>query len=70
VISDKGMHRLAMGHARLLHSASRRSAVLRQKAINWDGPVTEVLTLLYLGFAKLGPSPAPARADGGVVRDV
>lgn len=29
-----------------------------------------VLTLLYLGFAKLGPSPAPARADGGVVRDV
>jgi len=28
------------------------------------------MTLLYLGFAKLGPSPAPARADGGVVRDV
>lgn len=29
-----------------------------------------ILTLLYLGFAKLSPSPAPARADGGVVLDV
>lgn len=29
-----------------------------------------VLTLLYLRSAKLAPSPAPARADGGVVRDV
>ncbi len=29
-----------------------------------------ILTLLYLRSAKLAPSPAPARADGGVVRDV
>jgi hypothetical protein len=29
-----------------------------------------VLTLLYLGFANLAPPTAPARAEGGVVRDV
>jgi len=29
-----------------------------------------ILTFLYLRSAKLAPSPAPARADGWVVRDV
>lgn len=28
------------------------------------------LTLLYLGFARLAPSPAQARVSDGVVRDV
>lgn len=40
------------------------------KPLDWDAPVTEVLTLLYLRSARLLRSPAPARADGGVVRDV
>lgn len=31
---------------------------------------TEVLTLLYPSSASVTPSPAPARADGGPVRDV
>lgn len=35
-----------------------------------DPPGIPQLTLLYLRSAKLAPSPAPARADGGVVRDV
>ena len=29
-----------------------------------------VLTLLYLGSARLTPSPTPARVSDGVVRDV
>jgi cation diffusion facilitator CzcD-associated flavoprotein CzcO len=36
--------------------------------VQQDSPL--VLTLLYVRSAKLAPSPAPARADGGVVRDV
>jgi len=36
----------------------------------WGASRIPHLTLLYLRSAKLAPSPAPARADGGVVRDV
>lgn len=48
----------------------RRDQSLCGKCLDWDGLVTEVLTLLYLRSAKLTPSPAPTRVDGGVVRDV
>ena len=40
------------------------------KALDWNDPVTEVLTLLYLRSARLAPSRAPARVSDGVVRDV
>jgi len=40
------------------------------KSLDWDGPVTEVLSLLYLRFAMLPPSAYLAEVADGTVYGV